>query len=51
VSRFLLRVADPDGARRNSPACGGFKQADALFPSASTMLGAGQREKPETPTD
>jgi hypothetical protein len=45
VSRSTLRVDDTAGARRNSPACGGLKQADALFPSASTMLGAGQRGK------
>jgi hypothetical protein len=44
VSRLILRVGDPDGARRNSPAYGGLKQADALFPSASPMLGVGQRE-------
>jgi hypothetical protein len=39
VSRLTLRVGDADSARRNSLA---LKQADALFPSAPPMLGAGQ---------
>jgi hypothetical protein len=37
VSRFSLRVGTP-------PAFAGVRQADALFPSAPPMLGAGQRE-------
>jgi hypothetical protein len=49
VSRFALRVANAAGAHRNSPACGGLKQADALLPSASTMLGAEQRDEIESP--
>jgi hypothetical protein len=40
ASRFTLRVAAAAGARRNSLA---LKQADALFPSAASMRGAGQR--------
>ncbi|MDJ0810239.1 MAG: hypothetical protein QNJ01_09065, partial [Desulfobacterales bacterium] len=37
---MTLRVDDADGARRNSLA---LRQADALIPSTSSMLGAGQR--------
>ncbi|MGD9098099.1 MAG: hypothetical protein PVF97_08430 [Desulfobacterales bacterium] len=41
MPRLILRVVDTEGTRRNSLA---LKQADALFPSASPMLGAGQRD-------
>jgi hypothetical protein len=40
VSRFVLRVAVPAGARGNSLA---LKQVRALYPSAPSMLGAGQK--------
>jgi succinyl-CoA synthetase beta subunit len=45
VSRLTLRVAVAVGARGNSPAVGALKQSARLFPSATAMLGAGQREK------
>jgi hypothetical protein len=41
---LTLRVAVAAGARGNSPAVGGLRQSARLFPSASSMLGAGQRE-------
>jgi len=48
VTRFILRVVDPDGARGNSPRwLAGLRQSARFFPSDPPMLGAGQRE--ETP--
>jgi hypothetical protein len=44
VSRYTLRVAVAAGARGNSPVCVGLKQSARLIPSASSMLGAEQRE-------
>jgi hypothetical protein len=48
VSRLILRVAAADGARGNSPACGkpsaGSDKSARFFPSAPSMLGAGQRD-------
>jgi len=44
LSRFTLRVVAADGARGNSPACGGVRQSARFNPSATPMLGAGQRE-------
>jgi hypothetical protein len=43
MSRYILRVAIVVGARGNSPAVGALKQSVRLFPSATSMLGAGQR--------
>jgi hypothetical protein len=43
VSRFILRVAEAAGARGNSPVYQRTQTVRALFPSASAMLGAGQR--------
>jgi hypothetical protein len=40
----ILRVVAAVGASGNSPAVGGLRQSARLFPSASSMLGAGQRE-------
>jgi hypothetical protein len=44
VSRLTLRVAAAAGARGNSPAVGGLRQSACFNPSATSMLGAGQRE-------
>ncbi|MBC2733774.1 MAG: hypothetical protein HF981_05400 [Desulfobacteraceae bacterium] len=43
VPRLLLRVAAAVGSRGNSPPFGGVKQSAHFFPSAPSMLGAGQR--------
>jgi len=44
VSRLALRVVDTAGARGNSPRFQrGSNRSARFFPSASPMLGAGQR--------
>jgi hypothetical protein len=40
VSRSILRVVEPAGARGDSPACSGLKQSARFYPSTLSMLGA-----------